>query len=492
MSESPVKSIVYSDLEYEDFHVSEPTIYSIQYNEVKYEILLHYKPGNREAVVFGNGDVATTGKTYNYPFWSRGTWAAELPFNAIYYFDPTVYLGEATLCWCYGENRRWYLKDIANIIEKILKKLQIKIDHVVFSGSSGGGFTSIMLATMMRGKVACINPQLSAIDYHPHKVEELKESVLKEGECLIVERLKCISYFIETNYIPQIYIKQNLNSKYDVEKQMLPFLKSVSELRFDCKGRIVYEFYNNEGGHNAMPGKEETINWIKEKIKLPLLELPKVNQTGYIVKESRLYFYLDMSREINDKKDPLKLTFDLDKEFKFSFFLMEKGNNNIIEQIQNVSKPYCVFSLPGEGQYKIECIINDGEKRLKFFAKGIEVYSGKKEEQTIANEAEIIEYIDSQMESITQVHGEYETEGNKLSFRLIFTDGNGKKVNGNASDEYAFYLVKDRVAIQKIFYSEDSFCSFDLPSSGVYTIKYYIKHDGLKTSYQVKNINVDF
>ena len=49
----------------------------------------------------------------------------EFEDTVIYYNDPTLYLGKLSLGWGQGELNRFYLQDIANILEIVFVKLKV-------------------------------------------------------------------------------------------------------------------------------------------------------------------------------------------------------------------------------------------------------------------------------------------------------------------------------------------------------------------------------
>ena len=117
------KSISYEELDAENFQSIEGVIYDILWDDVHFEFFIHYKPDSGRAVILGNGGLRRTAKnTTPMPVFHRISWAKEIPCTAIYYFDPTCYLGDLSAGYGYGTNDRWYLKQIAVLIERILNK----------------------------------------------------------------------------------------------------------------------------------------------------------------------------------------------------------------------------------------------------------------------------------------------------------------------------------------------------------------------------------
>ena len=392
--------IPFSDLIQEDFRISEPTLYEIHWNGVKFEFLLSRKPNSNQAAVFGTGDVGSSKTKYQFPIFSRGRWANDLLCNGIWYFDPTVYLGEATIGWYYGTNQRWYLKDIAEIIRHILQKWNITMENTVFSGSSGGGFSSILLASMLKGKAAAMNPQFNAANFHAHAVDRLKKAVLNPGEELLDERMNTVSLIRQTNYFPQIYVKQNLKASKDLETQLLPFLNEIQQLQFDCKERVHIEFYNAEGGHNAMPTQEETLNWIYHILEQPLLDMPVVKTAGYFINNEKLYFYLDTGTNIRLTKEE-KIDFSKLSGYRFHFQLLNDkkavSGSDVIDTATWRTFPVCAFHIPDDGTYIIKYTIDDGTHRERYFARDIKVTNHAAQFPVTGNMLEFIQDLQLQL-----------------------------------------------------------------------------------------------
>lgn len=261
------KSIPYERLNGERFRSTESTIYDILWNGVHFEFCIHYKPESTRAVILGTEDV---GGTKFRPSFDRISWAKELPGTAIYYYDPTIYLGESTVGWGYGTNDRWYLEDIAYLLHTILTKLGISAENTLFYGSSAGGYMSMCLAAMLESRATVINPQFIVENFWPRLVERFKQSCLKEGEHLLPERTHAASVFQNENYFPPLHIIQNIRAERDVQTQLTPFLASLCSHPVDCGNRLNIEFYADDGGHGAMPSKETCLLQIEEDLSRPL------------------------------------------------------------------------------------------------------------------------------------------------------------------------------------------------------------------------------
>ncbi|MDD3164310.1 MAG: heparinase II/III family protein [Oscillospiraceae bacterium] len=263
------KTVAYEALAQETFQAAEPMIYEVQWEGVGFEFLINWKPNLDQAVVFGTGALGTARDTW--PIFSRASWMEDLPGSGIWYFDPSVYLGDVALCWGYGTNDRWYLENIAYLLHVILEKLSISMERTLFCGSSGGGFTSIALAAMLHGKALAINPQFDVRNYWSSSVEKLKAAVLRETEQLIDARIDLALLMQREGFFPQIHLYQNIWTKADVELQLLAFLREICRFQLPCQQKFEVEFFCAEGGHSVMPSKEETLRLIAAGLALPLI-----------------------------------------------------------------------------------------------------------------------------------------------------------------------------------------------------------------------------
>ena len=265
----PTCALRYEELAQRDFRVPEGIIYDILWRGVHFEFFVNYKPGSGQAVIFGTGDV---GAKKIRPSFDRISWAGEIPGTAIYYFDPTIYLGESSLGWGYGTNDRWYLEEIAVLLKKLLDKMDIPVSNTLFYGSSAGGFMSMGLAAMLRSRATVINPQFTVENFWPRLVGIMKESCPKEGESLLTEHTHVAAIFEEQHYFPLLHVIENIKSKPDFTMHLSPFLTELTGMSLSCTGRLTVDFYSDQGGHNAMPSKAVCLDHIVKDLAQPLPE----------------------------------------------------------------------------------------------------------------------------------------------------------------------------------------------------------------------------
>jgi len=291
-------------------------IYEIIYKDIQFDFLINMNNNSKKAVIFGTGAVERT--KYKLPVFSRHSWKDDFEYTTIWYSDPTLLLNNnVRVCWGYGTNSHWYLESIAYIISIILKKIGIDKNNILFFGSSGGGYTSIILASMFHSKATAINPQLEIMNYLNSTIDNMKNTVLKKSENFINERISALELIKRENYFPKLHIIQNANVERDIKNQIIPFIKSLNKLNIDYTDKIDLSFYYNEGGHSSMPSKERTIEYINTDLNAsPISDgiIDKYPQNSFYGKlysgafkvfdENKLYLILTIDTENNSNSVP--------------------------------------------------------------------------------------------------------------------------------------------------------------------------------------------
>ncbi len=428
------QSVNYYEIEKESFRCSEPTIYEIMWDGVKFEILINYKKESEYATVFGTGNV---NKTLNkeLPVFSRRTWMDEFSCTGIWYFDPTLYLkNDLTLAWYYGTNERWYLKDIAELIKIILNKLDIKISNTLFYGSSGGGFSSIMLATMFHGKATVVNPQLDATQYNEYTLQTLADSVLNDGEELIIERLKASDFIKKEKFFPVIHIYCNSFSKNDAKVQIPAFLSDCFDYNLDCSERFKVDFYYNVNGHGGMPEKADCVQHVETDVRK---ELPITISLDSQLQKDRIV--------LNVKTEPAYE----DVEYEYHLYGTEKTklhNRKLFSGSNSHS-----FMLIEDDIYTVTACARhkNPQTGLYTYHKATAQHDHKSPLSITVNT---------------------EINANKLSVRI--------DAKSDCSQiEYACYLysTENSTPITRLRYQQEPYFDFELPYHGEYYTKTYIK-----------------
>lgn len=266
------------DLENAEFPLNELFSLQINHNNVKYEFLIRFSSNNKNLICFGSG--AFDPKKISPPIYNRFSWQTQFDESVIYYNDPTLYINpkvplkwgatNLSLGWGVGKSEEWYLSIIADIIHSLALKKNIKHENILFFGSSGGGFTSIILATLIKNSAAMANnPQIFCKNLKDHFDNIIKTCFDDlDSETALTQykyRFDVIEMFKRENYIPPITYLLNVNSEIDLLDHFVPFINSLPSLKFDNRVNVV--LYQSEDGHNGVMDKEETIKMIKDHFK---------------------------------------------------------------------------------------------------------------------------------------------------------------------------------------------------------------------------------
>ena len=172
-----------------------------------------------------------------------------------------------------GTEDNYYLEKISVILKLLIDKFKFKRQNVLFYGSSAGGFTSLILATLVKGTMALADiPQL-----YVHKYKTLKrqtggwQTIRKIAFPDITDeqfielfspRLDFVEMTKRENYIPNAYLVLDCSAELDFDHQYVPFFESLNELPFnEFSNRLKLIISGRNMGHVALP-KYDTMNLI--------------------------------------------------------------------------------------------------------------------------------------------------------------------------------------------------------------------------------------
>jgi hypothetical protein len=267
----------YDQLDTFHFYTTDPFVLTVHWNGVKFEFLIRIKEHSSNLLVFGSGGMVNQ---VELPYFQRHSWMDDLEDSVIYYNDPTLYLGNLPLGWGQGTWDRFYLEDIATIVLKLIEKAGINPNKVLFYGSSGGGFMSLILAGYVRGSTALVNcPQTCLsrwLEVPVQNVFNLSYPSLSVQEVLELfpERINVMKFYNHIKCVPKIYYLQNAACEFDVTNHLLPFISDLQFMEEGCfVNRVTVDLYYDKqpgpaafpalGGHGAL-GKYETIQYINQ------------------------------------------------------------------------------------------------------------------------------------------------------------------------------------------------------------------------------------
>lgn len=364
----PVINILYEDIKNTNFKVSDPTIFEIMRDNVKFEFLISYKTGS-EAIILGTGNAHR--EKYPLPIFVRHSWTKDFKQTSIFYADPTLYYSDLSLTWYYGTNKRWYLEEIADIVKLILDSLNINVNDTLCFGSSGGGYSSLILAILLKTKATVINPQCNILNYNQDYLSKFSEAVADKGGGLVTNRLNVVEIMKMFNYMPYIHYIQNVKSKYDLKDQLFPFLKALDENNIYCSEKLLVDFYSDLGGHNAMPSKAYCLKVIESDLnKEAYMDKPLFLSDDFITTIDGC----GITTEINYSNKLLSI--DIVQEnnsysFKYAYYLLDM-NNVTIEKKGYSEKRHCDFKILRSGKYRIKYFITINNQRYSFLSELID------------------------------------------------------------------------------------------------------------------------
>jgi pimeloyl-ACP methyl ester carboxylesterase len=114
-------------------------------------------------------------KKHVLPVFARWNWGKVLGGHVLSICDPTLRLdAELRLGWFLGTRDANPFPTLTRVVGWAESNLGIAPDKVVFYGSSGGGFASILAAAQRPvGRVVAINPQTDIVAYYPPAVKRV-------------------------------------------------------------------------------------------------------------------------------------------------------------------------------------------------------------------------------------------------------------------------------------------------------------------------------
>lgn len=219
----------------------------------KYDFLLQRKKSNKIVIVFHG---AKDQSVISPPYFERWSWMDVFNCNLLNISDPTLQISKSLkLGWYLGNREEYALEVIISVVLKIANNLGIKNNNIIFWGSSGGGFTSLMAAAKVNGSTGvAFNPQIDTSKYYSGHV---KESLLASYGVSSIKQLDP-SHWSKLSFIKQFYNKGSKDSQFIVcqnEADNFHLEKHYTELfnfitSYDVKNVFVTT-YNSSRGHAA-------------------------------------------------------------------------------------------------------------------------------------------------------------------------------------------------------------------------------------------------
>lgn len=309
-----------------EFPLDEAFGLQVYYKETIYCFVIRFSSKNKNLICTGPGahqrDTIRNGELLKPPFFDRWSWYKHFKESFIAYADPMLfYDDDLRIAWFIGNKRDWYLKDLAAIIEELAKNQKIINDNILFYGSSGGGFTSVVLATLIRNSHVLINnPQLFILNYWKDILDPLFDILcesfvgMDRNEIIqkIKHRLDVIEVFKKENYVPFITYYVNAASEWDIKCHTMPFLKEIYKLKQFNGLDVIYYREIKEVPHQPM-ASDKSITTIKEYCKNYLY-----NSSPSIAETTNQNIYIE-GKYINSLEKRIKKLKKQNKKLKMEY-----------------------------------------------------------------------------------------------------------------------------------------------------------------------------
>ncbi|MBU8536416.1 hypothetical protein [Falsiroseomonas tokyonensis] len=230
-------------------------IYEHQGQPLHYAFYLKFTDPGQPLLVFGQGFQARS--QVQLPRFQRMDWAEELPYNALIFNDPTLFLREdVSLGWCAGTAEAPVLPTHCEIVGQVRDALGIRNENILFYGSSAGGFTSLMMASRMPGSSALVNnPQTDVLKFRRGGVRRLLEVgfggiPLDRAKAEFPDRFSFVASIAAGAQVPRIYYLQNILDDDHYTDQLLPLLgtlklRAEERQEIDLSQRFILELYSD-------------------------------------------------------------------------------------------------------------------------------------------------------------------------------------------------------------------------------------------------------
>ena len=200
----------------------------IYYNDTKYEFLLNIKKDVDELLCLSSSvlKVDDLERFHKKPLFHRLSW--KFRQSTILFNDPTRYVDvdddytkDLQGGWSVGTYDDYFLRNISEMILQIASYFNFTNDKILFYGSSMGGFTSLMLGTMIKGSMVLADlPQLYLMNFGHFTSKVIGKLYSDYSD----EELEKVSYKFsfmglmkKENYVPDDSIDY-VNRRFDEKK----------------------------------------------------------------------------------------------------------------------------------------------------------------------------------------------------------------------------------------------------------------------------------
>lgn len=183
------------------------------------EILVQNRRAATTLVMF---HAAVDPKKTSLPVFIGHQLTAELDANLIFVSEPALELG-ASIGWFTGDA----VRDLQSELVKVLKHIQAGLPvakHLMFYGSSAGGFASLYYSHCFAGSLAIVaNPQTDISKFHPEHVGRFLDRVWKTGDIRSIPAQTEVRSLYKKSFPNHVAYLQNSNDVLHVQEHCLPW-----------------------------------------------------------------------------------------------------------------------------------------------------------------------------------------------------------------------------------------------------------------------------
>lgn len=145
---------------------------------------------------------------------------AELPVNVISVSDPALLIDGVATGWMLGTPGL----DLTEVLPQVISHLAGD-SHLIFQGSSAGGFAALNFAAKFDGSLAvAINPQTDVSNYHAHLVRAYAEHVWNRPDVTDLPVSTSVLERYRQGPDVSVVLLQGLNDDFHIAQHLVPFL----------------------------------------------------------------------------------------------------------------------------------------------------------------------------------------------------------------------------------------------------------------------------
>lgn len=237
--------------------------FKYQINDMPLSSYLYIKKGSDKLFIVLNGALER-GRTTNLTY-QRYSWHPLFDGSVLYIADPTLFkYTSLSLAWYMGDKYTPLHEYLKNFVLSVAKNLGVKTSHIIFYGSSGGGFSAIQLASYVASDAIAvsINPQTNIMKYvdtnrDPFLAQCFSVSLNDYSELMNNHRFNAIENIKLNN--TKVLLIQNETDTFHVKHHFEPLISELNiqnwnknfSIDEENMSRVQVLWYTHESGHGA-------------------------------------------------------------------------------------------------------------------------------------------------------------------------------------------------------------------------------------------------